>query len=543
MGDVYPELAEQRAVIVDVTRKEEERFRETLARGLSILEDNDEWMEAKGEKLLPGAVAFKLYDTYGFPLDLQRVIGEESGFGIDEDGYESELAAAKERSKGSKIGEAAVSEVFYEIHHELGDTEFVGYEEEEANGKIVALVKGGERVDALEKGDEGQLIVDVTPFYAESGGQVGDAGLIASFDARFEVSDTQKPVGALFVHHGRVKAGKLEIGQEVTLEVDHDKRTQTRRNHSATHLLHYALRKVLGPQATQKGSLVGPDRLRFDYAASQPLTAEQMAEIEDLVNAKILDNVEITTDVLPMDAAKARGAIGIFEEKYGEVVRMLTMSDDSIELCGGTHASRTGDIGYFKLLSDSGLAAGVRRIEAATGWNAIDAVREMEEEVGKTAALLKSSPARLRDKVQKLVGREKELLREIEDLKQKMMSGGSRDYKADARTVDGVSVLGVTVELGDPKALREFADKLRDELAPAVVLVGTAGKKGKAFLACSVSKDVTDRFQAGAIVKDAAAVVGGGGGGRPDFAQAGGSCPEKLGEAVERVYALTGAST
>jgi len=541
MGDVYPELSERRAGIEEVTRAEEERFRRTLANGLSLLEDNDEWNDVGGKKQLPGAVAFKLYDTYGFPLDLQRVIGHEQGFAIDEAGYEAELEAARTRSQGSAVGEKALAQIFYDLHHDLGDTEFVGYEHESCGAKIVALVKDGARVESLAVGDEGQILVDKTPFYAESGGQVGDVGVIAHEHAHFAVADTQKPVGALFVHSGEVVEGKLEVGMEVELAVDHAARTRTRQNHSATHLLHYALRTVLGPQAMQKGSLVGPDRLRFDYAATQPLTADQIAEIEDLVNAKVWHNAPITTDVLPMDEAKARGAIGIFEEKYGSVVRMLTMTDDSIELCGGTHAHRTGDIGFFKLVSDSGLAAGVRRIEAATGARAVQAVRDIERELGLTAALVKANPAQAREKVAKLVAREKELLREIEGLKRKMMSGGGHDYKAGAKAVDGVNVLGVTVELGDPKALREFADKLRDELAPAVILVGTAGKKGKAFLACSVSKDVTDRFQAGAIVKDAAAVVGGGGGGRADFAQAGGSDPSKLGEAVERVYALTGA--
>jgi alanyl-tRNA synthetase len=298
---------------------------------------------------------------------------------------------------------------------------------------------------------------------------------------------------------------------------------------------------VLGPQAMQKGSLVAPDRLRFDYAGTQPLSRAQIAKIEDLVNAKVLENAPIETDVLPMAEAKARGAIGIFEEKYGEVVRMLTMTKDSIELCGGTHASRTGDIGLFKILSEGSLAAGVRRIEAATGWNALHALRELEQELGETAAVLKAPAMKPREKAERLVESLKEKDREIEALKKKMMSGGgARDYTADARDAGGVRVLGVKVELGDPKALRDFADQLRDKLAPAVVLAGTEGKDGKVFLACSVSAEATKRFHAGNIVKEAAAIVGGGGGGRPDFAQAGGSDPSKLDEAVARVYAIAG---
>jgi alanyl-tRNA synthetase len=357
------------------------------------------------------------------------------------------------------------------------------------------------------------------------------------------VDDTQKPTGALHVHRGRLAKGRIQEGARVTAEVNHALRAATRRNHSATHLLHFALRKVLGPQAMQKGSLVGPDRLRFDYSAAHPLTLEEIARIEDLVNEKIFENAPIETDVLPMDEAKARGAIGIFEEKYGAVVRMLTMTPDSIELCGGTHAERTGDIGLFKVLSDSGLSAGVRRIEGATGWNALHLLRTMEAELRETAEMVKAPPLRPREKVQRLLTHNRELQREAEDLKRKLISGGGKqDLTADARDADGVKVLGLKVELGDPRALRELADQLRDKLAPAVILVGTEGKGGKVLLACSVSKEVTGRFQAGAIVKEAAAMVGGSGGGRPDFAQAGGSDPSKLSEAVAHVYELTGAS-
>jgi alanyl-tRNA synthetase len=350
------------------------------------------------------------------------------------------------------------------------------------------------------------------------------------------VVDVAKPVGSLFVHRGRVVEGEIRVGDDVELAVDSTRRGDTRRNHSATHLLHFALRKVLGPQAMQKGSLVGPDRLRFDYSGSRPLDAEQIAAIEDLVNEKIFANAPIETEVLPMAEAKQRGAIGIFEEKYGDVVRMLTMTPDSIELCGGTHAARTGDIGLFKIIGETGLAAGVRRIEAATGRNAVRHIREMERELAETAALVKAPPMHPKEKVQRLLEHQRELSREIERLKRKLASGEARDLTADAKEIAGVRLLGVRVDIGDAKALRELADQLRDKLAPAAILLGTEAQGGRALLACSVSREVTDRFNAGEIVRRAATVVGGGGGGRPDFAQAGGSDPSKLDEAVRTIY-------
>jgi alanyl-tRNA synthetase len=324
--------------------------------------------------------------------------------------------------------------------------------------------------------------------------------------------------------------------------VDHGLRSATRRNHSATHLLHWALRQVVGDTVAQKGSLVGTARLRFDYSGTRSLEAEEIEQIENLVNARVLENTEITTETLPMDEAKARGAIGIFEEKYGDVVRMLTIGP-SLELCGGTHAFRTGDIGLFKVLSETGLAAGVRRIEATTGLNALGHLRRVESELTGAAALLKAPASKLRDRVERLLEQQKESQREIERLNRSLMSGDSADLSAQAREVDGARVLGATVELGDAGALREMADQLRDKLAPAVILLGSTSKDGKkALLVCSVSKDLVGRFRAGDIVKAAAMVVGGNGGGRPDFAQAGGPDPSKLGEAVTKVYELVGAA-
>ncbi|MGB5415534.1 MAG: alanine--tRNA ligase [Polyangiales bacterium] len=541
MGDVYPQLAERRALIEQISLQEEDRFRRTLDRGLQLISENKKWIDLGGARSLPGEVAFKLYDTYGFPLDLQNVIGEEQGFAIDHKEFDTELEKARLRSQGSKIGSSAVAEVYPELAQRFGTIEFLGYDQEDARGEILSLVSDGRPVDALGRDETGEIITRATPFYAEQGGQVGDRGVIELDGARFEVDDTHKPVEGLIVHRGKVVSGSFEVGAKVDLRVDHQLRSATRRNHSATHLLHWALRKVVGETAAQKGSLVGPDRLRFDYSGTRPLEAGEIQQIEDLVNACVLENTEITTEALAMDDAKARGAIGIFEEKYGQVVRMLTIGP-SLELCGGTHARRTGDIGLFKVLSETGLAAGVRRIEASTGLNALGHLRRVESELTGAASLLKSPAAQLRDRVERLLEQQKKSQREIERLKRSLMSGESADLSANAREIDGARVLGAMVELGDAGALREMADQLRDKLAPAVVLLGSPSKDGKkALLVCSVSKDLIGRFRAGDIVKAAARIVGGNGGGRPDFAQAGGPDPSKLEDAVHAIYEIAGA--
>jgi len=540
MGDVYPQLVERRALIEEITQQEEERFRRTLDRGLQLISENHEWIESNGARSMPGAVAFKLYDTYGFPLDLQNVIGEEQGFTIDQDGFDRELGEARLRSQGSKVGSSAVAEIYPALVQEVGAVEFLGYDSEVARSEVLALVQSGDSVKELGSGASGEIVTRATPFYPEQGGQVGDRGVIELAGARFEVEDTQKPVEGLIVHRGKVISGSFQPGAEVELRVDHGLRSATRRNHSATHLLHWALRQVVGATAAQKGSLVGPERLRFDYSGTRPLEAAEIERIEDLVNARVLENTDITTEALAMDAAKERGAIGIFEEKYGDVVRMLTIGP-SLELCGGTHAARTGDIGLFKVLSETGLAAGVRRIEATTGLNALRHLRRLDSELSGAAALLKAPAQQLRDRVERLIEQQKESQREIDRLKRSLMSGDSADLSADAREVDGARVLGAVVELGDAGALREMADQLRDKLAPAVILLGSPSKDGKkALLVCSVSKGLTKRFRAGDIVKAAASIVGGNGGGRPDFAQAGGPDATKIEDAVRQVYELTG---
>ncbi|HJL23056.1 MAG TPA: DHHA1 domain-containing protein, partial [Polyangiaceae bacterium LLY-WYZ-15_(1-7)] len=445
----------------------------------------------------------------------------------------------------SQLNKAQASEkIYYDVREEVGgEVRFLGWDAEEAESEVVAILKEGAKVERAAAGEAVEVVTKATPFYGEKGGQVGDAGWMKKGEATvLAVGDTQIPVDGLIVHQGVVEGEGLAVGDALTLEVDHALRSATRRNHSATHILHWALRQVLGETVAQKGSLVGPDRLRFDYGTPRAPTEEELQRVEDLVNAAILENTAITTDVMAMDAAKERGAIGIFEEKYGDVVRVLKIGP-SLELCGGTHAFRTGDIGLFTVLGDSNLASGVRRIEAATGLNALAHLRATRGQLEETAELLKATPQETKERVEKLLDAQKSLHKEIERLQKELVSGGgAKDLTSEAKEVDGVKVLGATVPSVDGKALREMADQLRDKLAPAVILLGAPSPNGKkAILVCSVSKDVTDRFKAGDIVKQAAAIVGGGGGGRPDFAQAGGSDPTKLDEAVAHVYQATGA--
>ena len=538
MGEHYPELNERRALIEDVTRQEEERFRRTLDRGLAIIAENKEWDLSAGHKRLPGAIAFKLYDTYGFPLDLQQVIGDEQGFAIDQAGFERAMEQARERSAGSKLAEKGIDRIYHQLVESVGKTEFVGYDQEDGTSRVVALLRAGVQVDALDKGEEGELITQLTPFYGESGGQVGDKGNISTADGVFEVLDTIRPVDGLFVHRGRVRHGIIKQGDAATLAVDPALRAATRRNHSATHLLHLGLRTVLGEQAMQKGSLVGPDRLRFDYSGTRALTPLELEHIENIVNDRVLANYKATTHVLPMAEAKARGAIGIFEEKYGAEVRMLTIAPDSIELCGGTHVSRSGDIDVFKILSESGLAAGVRRIEAATGMNVMTHLRKIEAELTSAAEKLKVAPLQVSESVDRALSVQRQLKRELEQAKQALLSGSSADVTSKAKDLGELRVLGAVVDLPDQDAMRSYADQLKDMLQPAVVVLGSNAQKGKVSIVCAVSKELTKRFPAGNIVKQCAAVVGGSGGGRPDFAQAGGTDGSKLEEAVALVYTL-----
>ncbi|CAN5182252.1 alanine--tRNA ligase [soil metagenome] len=546
MGDVYPELVARKEMIASIAEQEEVRFRETIDRGLKILDEEVADLRQKGGNTLSGATAFKLYDTFGFPLDLTEVIARERDLLVDNAGYDKALDEAKARSHGSKLEGEAVDEVFRgalaKVHAvSPSGVRFTGYDREDGAGKILAIAKGGVLVDTAVAGDVVDVVTDVTPFYGESGGQVGDRGVItvANGDAKLSVSDTQKPLAGLVTHHGEVASGELHVGDAVKLTVDHARRTATRRNHSATHLLHWALRLVLDEQATQKGSLVGPDRLRFDFLHGKSLTHEEVERIESLVNDKILVNAPIETEVMSQDDAKKKGAMAIFEEKYGDVVRVLTMTKDSVELCGGTHARALGEIGLFKIVSEGGVSAGVRRIEAATGMNALAYVQKLEGTLEAAADVMKSGKSDLKDKLEKLLERDKLLEKEVADLKRKLAMGGGGGVDAQlaqAREIPGGKALAVRVDVADGATLRELAEKLRDKLGESVVCVGAA-TGDKAMLVITVSKDLTDRYKAGDLIRQVAEVVGGKGGGRPDMAQAGGPDVAKLDEALSTFYA------
>ncbi|MCL2777686.1 MAG: alanine--tRNA ligase [Polyangiaceae bacterium] len=571
MGHFYPELLERKAFLASATEREEIRFRETLERGLKLVDEEisrtTRTSEA-GSGVLSGDFVFKLYDTYGFPMDLTEVIAREHDLHIDVAGYEKAMTEQRARSEGSKLEEEAVEDIFRAaleaVRRDAGghtgqatasmpSVEFTGYDREQGEGRVLFIAKGHERADVAadraHKGDKVAIVVHATPFYAQSGGQVGDKGTIRNHNHEKNglvicVHDAQKPLAGLVVHLGEVEEGEVAVGDVVSLEVDHALRTATRRNHSATHLLHWALRQVVGEAATQKGSLVGPDRLRFDYSSGAALLPEQIQAIEDLVNQKILLDAPVVTEVLSQSEARKRGAMAIFEEKYGDVVRMLTMTKDSVELCGGTHARTLGEIGLFKILSDSGIAAGVRRIEAATGMNALGYVRKLEESVKLSARLVKAAPHELPEKIEKLLGEVKKLEKDLADAKRQLVMGSTgggsgggtiNDLAARARTMPFGKVLAEKVDAKDSAMLRELAEKLRDKLGDAIVLLGSVNGP-KAQLVCTVSKSLSHRYNAHELIVPIAKLLGGSGGGRPDMAQAGGTNVDMIDAALAAAY-------
>ncbi|MBE7479539.1 MAG: alanine--tRNA ligase [Polyangiaceae bacterium] len=539
MGEQYPELRERREMIRSVAEAEEVRFRQTIERGLSLLELAFDAMKRADSKELSGADAFQLYDTYGFPLDLTQVICAERGYAVDVAGYDAALEEARKRSEFRGM-EQAVESVYRDALGKLpsGAVAFSGYERDVDKSRVVAIVKAGTLAESAEAGDAVELVTERTPFYGEAGGQVGDHGSIVIGAARLRVTDTQKPVPGLVVHRATVEEGGFRVGDEAELRIDVARRDAIRKNHSATHLLHWALRQVVGSHAQQKGSLVGPERLRFDFTHGKALSPEELTKIEDLVNQRTLANAPVRTEVLSMDEAKKRGAMMIFEEKYGDTVRLLSMAE-SVELCGGTHARATGDIGLFKIQLEQGIAAGVRRIVATTGEGSLAHLRTLESELGRAAQAAKASPAQLVDKIEKLVAESRSLEKKVEELQKKLLTGGGGGgmdaLLGKARDLGGVKVLGVRTEVTDRGALRELAEQLRDKLGDSIVLVGSE-VDGKAQLVLTVAKQLTDRFKAGELIRPIAAIVGGSGGGRPDMAQAGGTDPAKLEQAIEAVY-------
>ena len=541
-GEVYPELHERAAVIDEVVRGEEEIFRRTLDRGLRRLEKAIAQHDSAAPHFEP-AVAAELYDTYGFPIDLTAVILREHELSLDEAAAEAQLRARQGEGggRGSQLGQGeAIADVYFSVHEQVGDTEFLGYSEAEAEATVRAIVVEGESVPRAEAGATVELVFDRSPFYAESGGQIGDRGQARGSTAHVTVHDTVKPRAGMHVHRGEVTQGSIAVGDPMTLTVDATRRDAIRRNHSATHLLHHALRVELGEHVVQKGSLVAPDRLRFDFSHNRPVTAAQQRAIEDRVNAMVLTNAASTTKVLSVAEAKAEGAIGLFGEKYGERVRVVRLADDSVELCGGTHVARAGDIGLFTIVGEAGVAQGVRRIEAMTGRGALRHVQGLADIADQVAGQLHvQSVDALPERVAKLQAELKERDRTIARLEQKLATGGGGGDD-DVVEVAGIKLLTRRVTGVEPKSLRSAADTLRDRLGSGVVVLG-AEADGKAILLVAVTKDLGDRVHAGKLVGELARHVDGKGGGRPDFARAGGPTLAGLDDALGAAAPALGA--
>jgi alanyl-tRNA synthetase len=542
MKGAYPELEERRAYITGRIEREEGRFLETLSKGMTLLDGEIAAMRERGETVLAGETVFKLYDTFGFPVDLTADILLGHSASLDQAGFDSAMQVQRERAraawKGS--GDERVGEIYGRMAGDL-PTSFLGYDTLTTSSRIRALLVNGALVDAAGEGEDVEVVVDDTPFYAESGGQVGDRGEIRGDAGRLIlVEDTQRPVGELVVHKGRVATGEFRVDQAVELAVDPEARAATVRNHSGTHLLHAALRRVLGPQAMQKGSLVAPDRLRFDFTHDAQLTDDECQQIEDLVNGWIEVNARAELREMAYDEAIEAGAVAIFEEKYGDRVRVISFGDFSTELCGGTHAAATGEIGLLKLVSESGIAAGVRRIEALTGRGALEHMRSQEQTLQALTSLLKTSVPDLPGRVEKLLEERRELERALEKERSASQSAASADLTSQARDVNGTRLLACRVEGVEGKALRSMIDDLKGKLGSGIVCLASEGEGG-VTLALGVSNDLVGRFKAGDLVREVAQVLGGKGGGRPDFAQAGGKNAAKLDEAFLRLEALVAA--
>ena len=531
MGGCYTDLVAGEARAVQVLTVEEERFAETLATGMALLDAQTAKLEGKGT-VIPGETVFKLYDTHGFPVDLTADVARERGLTIDQAGFDAAMDAQRERARAaSKFGADLGDSLKLEAK-----TRFTGYEALAGRGLVTALIAAGALVDSLSAGEEGQVILDSSPFYAQSGGQVGDAGVLAGEGVHFTVSDTQK-AGSAHAHIGRVDTGVIHVGDSLDAQVDAARRRAVALNHSATHLLHAALREVLGKHVQQKGSLVAADRLRFDFSHAQAMTPEQIRRVEQCVNRAIRENAAAETRVMSFDAAVAAGAMALFGEKYAHDVRVLSIGDFSMELCGGTHVSRAGDIGLFKITGETGVAAGVRRIEALTGETALRWVVNGDRRLAEVAALVRGGRDDVEQKVRELIEHERKLEKEIQQLKATLASGGSGDLASQAKDLNGIKVLAARVDGADAQSLRAAVDRLKDALGEAVIVLATV-HEGKVLLVAGVSPNLTGRIKAGEIAGAVAAEVGGRGGGRADFAQAGGTQPEKLGAALERVVEL-----
>ena len=533
MGDAYPELVKRRDRIVDALSREEQRFGETLDQGMKLLEHA---IDGLSDRIIPGDTAFKLYDTFGFPIDLTRDIARERELGVDEEGFERAMQAQRARARAS--GQfSAQDEVAADVVADLPATEFIGYDADEVEqARIVAILREGESVAHLKVGEEAVLLLDRTPFYAESGGQVGDTGRLSAEGTEFEVADTRKLAGVYHAHQGKLRHGELAVGDAVNGCIDQQRRMDIVRHHSATHLMHAALRDLLGEHVEQKGSLVAPDRLRFDFTHFEPVSAEQIRRIEQRVNDQIQANAASSASEMAFDAAIEAGALAFFGDKYGDRVRVLQFGDYSTELCGGTHVDRVGDIGLFKIVSESGISAGVRRIEAVVGRHAVNWVQQMDASLKKAAGQLKTAPEQLSERLESVLERSRTLEKELERLKSKLASAQGSDLSSTAQTIDGVTVVSQRLDGVDPNNLRGTVDQLKNKLGSGIIVLAAVADQ-RVRLVVGVTADLTDRFKAGELVNHVATQIGGKGGGRPDFAQAGGNDVSRLGAALESVSA------
>ncbi|MBI5897379.1 MAG: alanine--tRNA ligase [Desulfobacterales bacterium] len=534
MKTAYPELSESSAFIRNVILNEEQRFMETLDNGLKLLNESLAELRAKSQREIPGDLIFKLYDTFGFPVDIVQDVVRDTGMGVDLKGFETHMEAQRTRSR-SKVSFDAIGEAYKGLAAQAIKPEFTGYQGLNATSQVLLLARDGQELPEASVGESVEVVTAATPFYGESGGQVGDQGSITAEGLNLTVTRTIKDPTGVIIHRGTVTSGRIAKGQRVTLSVDADKRKATACNHTATHLLHAALRQVLGDHVKQAGSLVAPDRLRFDFSHFSQVAPESLERIEAMVNAGIRANVVVDTVEMAADEALQSGAMALFEEKYGDRVRVVALADLSKELCGGTHVGRTGDIGLFKIIAETSVAAGVRRIEALTGEAALAHVQEAVRQVQQAGQLLRVKPDEVVARVQQVIGGQKAAEKEIEKLKASLADSKAQADEDAPRVIDGVAILVKRVAVDTPAALRDLADRFKDRIKSGVVVLGSAAGE-KALLIVIVSKDLEKRFHAGQIVKALSALVGGGGGGRPDMAQAGGTQPENLDMALDKAY-------
>ena len=537
MRDAYPELVDSRDHVAKVVLIEEERFATTLDSGLALLNESVAKLKASGQVMVPGDVLFRLYDTFGFPLDLVADMARDMNLELDEEGYRRAMQEQREKARAAWAGsgEEKIKPIYKEVAAGIKRPIFSGYSDLEGTAEVLAIIKGDKQVAEAHDGDEVEIILDQTPFYAESGGQVGDRGEFLGEASKFEVSDTIKPVQDLLVHKGKIKKGTFKLGDAVLAKVEADNRADIARHHTATHILHATLRSVLGEHVKQAGSLVSPERLRFDFTHYTALSEREKDRIEELVNERIVENHPVDTAVMDIDQAIAAGAMALFDEKYGDKVRVVSVKDVSKELCGGTHTRASGDIGLFKIVSEAGIAAGVRRIEALAGRRAYQEVKQEEKSLQEIAQLLKVSDSDIVGRVEKLVAQLKDSEKELDRMKHKLQSSQAGDVIGEATEIQGVKVLVKRADGMDSKDLRDFGDKLRDKLGSGILALGSV-KDGKVSLIVMVSEDLTQRFHAGKLIKEMAPILGGTGGGKADLAQSGGKDPGRLDAALEALY-------